>query len=441
MVIKSRRHFVYRGAQTLLATAICSCSTLDRVLMGESSDYRDRVLIIGGGLSGLLCAYYLHREKIPFLLFEAEERLGGQILTVAQPFGPATFVDLGFDAFYEDDTHWLTLIRQLQLDIHAFSYQKISFWKDTQEPEGFLNGIKYPRLHSKDSDLWKRKTNWYHLSLEEWAKSLSTHPKWLEAVYFWSLGRTGYRWNLIPAAYFIKLYQKGKTYPWMQNQLVVTGGMETLIDRLSGEIFGAFPSQKLRLGYQLVAISRDGNNWSLLFQSPTGRKRYLARSLVLAINPQVVPLILGAKDWMNWGFFSSHLNQKWCYSVDYNLTSWQWGEFPSWVRKYVRKSLWGETKDVALIKFQTSVPKFIAKNGVVSSSVLSINWQHQNFIKGRSPGNLVAKYQPIWTAPEGVFFTHDLSNVLANEPFLSGWEALLKNAQIVTEKAKQFLRT
>lgn len=44
------------------------------------------ISIIGGGLSGLSLAYFLHQNKQPYQLFEATD-LGGKIETLNTPFG------------------------------------------------------------------------------------------------------------------------------------------------------------------------------------------------------------------------------------------------------------------------------------------------------------------------------------------------------------------
>ena len=43
-------------------------------LEGERST---EVLIIGGGMAGVLCAYQLHRAGVPYLLLEAQRLCGG----------------------------------------------------------------------------------------------------------------------------------------------------------------------------------------------------------------------------------------------------------------------------------------------------------------------------------------------------------------------------
>jgi len=47
--------------------------------MGMGS--RDPVAVIGGGITGLSAAYELHKRRVPFLLFEGSDRVGGVIRT------------------------------------------------------------------------------------------------------------------------------------------------------------------------------------------------------------------------------------------------------------------------------------------------------------------------------------------------------------------------
>ena len=63
---------------------------------GSAGDGRERVAVVGAGISGLATAYFLrHTHRVT--LFEAEERLGGHAWTVRLPDLPP--IDLGFQVF------------------------------------------------------------------------------------------------------------------------------------------------------------------------------------------------------------------------------------------------------------------------------------------------------------------------------------------------------
>ena len=44
---------------------------------------REKVIIIGGGISGLSTAHFLAQADVPVLLMESREQVGGNILTSA----------------------------------------------------------------------------------------------------------------------------------------------------------------------------------------------------------------------------------------------------------------------------------------------------------------------------------------------------------------------
>lgn len=81
--------------------------------MTSPADRKVDVLIIGGGISGLCAAYELHQAKIPFLLVEKEDRLGGLIGTVSKN---GFLMERGPDAFLRDKPQGVALARELGLD-------------------------------------------------------------------------------------------------------------------------------------------------------------------------------------------------------------------------------------------------------------------------------------------------------------------------------------
>src|SRR5439155_16190785 len=54
-----------------------------------------RVIVIGGGLSGLVAAFELRRQGHEPLILEAQQRVGGRIYTLRHPFAPGLYAEAG----------------------------------------------------------------------------------------------------------------------------------------------------------------------------------------------------------------------------------------------------------------------------------------------------------------------------------------------------------
>tara|TARA_R110002012_G_scaffold318227_1_gene536138 strand:+ start:77511 stop:78554 length:1044 start_codon:yes stop_codon:yes gene_type:complete len=72
------------------------------------------VIIIGAGLTGLLTAYRLKKEGIPFKIIEARSRIGGRIHTVSQTNDTA--VEMGATWFSAQHQELMRLLAELELD-------------------------------------------------------------------------------------------------------------------------------------------------------------------------------------------------------------------------------------------------------------------------------------------------------------------------------------
>jgi monoamine oxidase len=64
------------------------------IFLGHYLKYK-KVIIIGGGLAGLYAAYLLEQQHIPFVLLEAQSRLGGRILGAQNKSNTDHHFDLG----------------------------------------------------------------------------------------------------------------------------------------------------------------------------------------------------------------------------------------------------------------------------------------------------------------------------------------------------------
>jgi monoamine oxidase len=72
------------------------------------------ILIVGAGLSGLLTAYRLKQQGIPFKILEARNRVGGRIHTLCDSH--QTPVEMGATWFGEKHQHLRALLEELQIN-------------------------------------------------------------------------------------------------------------------------------------------------------------------------------------------------------------------------------------------------------------------------------------------------------------------------------------
>lgn len=87
----------------------------------------ERIIIVGGGLSGLTLAYLLSKEKINATILEASTRLGGRIQTEKGVLG--TPLELGATWFSDMHPNLLALIRELGIEIFPQFSKGISLFQ------------------------------------------------------------------------------------------------------------------------------------------------------------------------------------------------------------------------------------------------------------------------------------------------------------------------
>ena len=92
-----------------------------------------RILVIGGGLSGLVAAYELTRAGHDVTVLEAQLRPGGRVLTLREPFSDGLYTEAG--AARIPDNHDLTLHYAKH-----FGLTLVPFYPDKLDKVFFLRG-------------------------------------------------------------------------------------------------------------------------------------------------------------------------------------------------------------------------------------------------------------------------------------------------------------
>ncbi len=110
--IKNRRKFLKEALGTAAGVSTLSllsaCSSFDAYLFEDRYEFKDEVMIVGGGISGLYLAHKLRTIKTEFRLFEGSNSFGGRI----NSYGSA---DYGASLLSVNDKKVRLLIQELSL--------------------------------------------------------------------------------------------------------------------------------------------------------------------------------------------------------------------------------------------------------------------------------------------------------------------------------------
>lgn len=127
------------------------------------------VLIAGAGVAGLVAASELKRAGHQVQIVEAQQRVGGRILTLRHPFSDGLFAEAG--AMRIPTNHLLTLAY-----INKFGLKTIPFINHNPSAYIFLNGKKIRMGETEKT------TEFFGYKLSETEKQKSVEQLWLEAI-------------------------------------------------------------------------------------------------------------------------------------------------------------------------------------------------------------------------------------------------------------------
>jgi monoamine oxidase len=137
----SRREAVKNLA--LMGAGLAFCGKLDLKNLKRSP-----VVILGGGLAGLSAAYALSRRCIPFVIYEADSRLGGRVLTLKKFSDDGKFAEMGGELLDSNNKEIFHLAKIL-----GFEVEKVR--EEDKANELFYFGGKFLRYGDLKSSFKK----------------------------------------------------------------------------------------------------------------------------------------------------------------------------------------------------------------------------------------------------------------------------------------------
>jgi monoamine oxidase len=294
-----RRELLAGGAG--LAMAAMLGGRLSRAIAASAP----RIVIVGGGLAGLTCAYRLKQAGLRADLYEASSRLGGRCWTRRGDFVEGQIAEHGGELIDQGHTQTRQLAQELGLDLDNL----LSAEASGTDPFYYFDGTPYSFADATD-DL---KQIWQQLHKDVSAASYPTLytqstqrgreldamsiADWIEA--YVPGGLSSKLGQLLDIAYNIEygaetnvqsslnmLYLLGYTGPGQlrifgpsNEKYHVRGGNDQIPARLANALQG-----QINTGSELVAIRRNSDgSYRLSFQTGSGTSTIMADRVVLAL--------------------------------------------------------------------------------------------------------------------------------------------------------------
>lgn len=408
-------------------TALLSgCATFDRLVLGESRDESDRVVVLGAGISGLVAATELKKRGVPFRIYEAQSRVGGRIHSLRDVDLSLQHVDLGAEDFsLPADQMIFDFARDNKILIERETSRARPVWcPDARNPiserqwtrglaqiQKILKQVEQETfggparvIHRQNSSEYPRARALDQMTAAEFVKRLQSQwPDWVPA-YFQSLSLATWGVDLesLSALFFVQ--SLSQNLPLMSTQRFrIAGGSAQLAQAMYERLAGVIPDRSFRFGHRLTRISRRGEKWRLEFETNSGTSYILAKYVLVSLPLSVLNKIEGANLLM-----TNREDQALFSQVEY-------GALSRFIMTYEDRA-W--RKNEAL----QSSPAFLLPGGVFVRVPGTLNQVKAGKISLQVAADSARNMGPHYRAEaEQVLQQLGFSGTLSNDPFIRNW--------------------
>jgi monoamine oxidase len=295
-----RRRELLAGGAGLAAAAMLS-GPLSRALAASGP----RVVVVGGGLAGLTCAYRLKQSGVNAQLYEASDRLGGRCWTRRGDFAEGQIAEHGGELIDQGHTETRKLAKELGLELdnllaaeasgtepfYYFDGKPYTFAEATEDLKGIwqqihkdVSAASYPTLYNLST---QRGRELDAMSIADWIKAYvpgglkSKLGQLLDVAYNIEYGAETSVQSSLNMLYLLGYSGQGqlRIFGPSNEKYHVRGGNDQIPARLAAALQG-----QITTGSALTAIRRDsGGTYSLSFQSGASTKTVVADQVVLAL--------------------------------------------------------------------------------------------------------------------------------------------------------------
>jgi monoamine oxidase len=295
-----RRREVLAGGAGLAAAAMLS-GPIPRALAATAP----RVVVVGGGLAGLTCAYRLKQSGIRAQLYEASDRLGGRCWTRRGDFAEGQIAEHGGELIDQGHTQTRQLAQELGLDLdnllagevngtdplYYFDGRPYSFEEATNDLKGIwqqlhkdVSAASYPTLYNLST---QRGRELDAMSIAQWIQAYvpgglkSKLGQLLDVAYNIEYGAETSVQSSLNMLYLLAYSGQGqlRIFGPSNEKYHVRGGNDQITTRLAAALQG-----QIATGSALTSIRRNADgSYRLALQSGSSTSTVSADRVVLAL--------------------------------------------------------------------------------------------------------------------------------------------------------------